>query len=429
MWTLPKKFFLFVQFVALLFPLVLLGSNKTRSCKDSLIEVAKARLELVTKASGTKIPFKVGTKKMEALYQPEWEFKLNIPREHTLNVKDGGWLAQTMNLEQTFSIRGNYAIAQSLLTSPLTTTGEQYDAIAHPKEDMAWGRTKNLQTLPGFRLAPLGSRQTRYHLPGGEGQYKKQAIATTEGEGKVAEEKMTEVLRFALPTNGPEDLVWMRAKVGSQKEISLYFDSPQKSLAKKGIALRVKRWYESNGQYGEKAEPVAAMLFIKRDTENLGALKGREEYQVSISKNTTDAEAIKIGTTLLQQGLGEKPPQNIQKVVTLSTNRLGLNLVYTEPGKKPRKVGFVTVDQYGPLVSKRVRTGFDQYKEIEARKEELYQIELEIFPDPKNVHFVQQHQEELETYLQQLEDFFKGSKATEQPKYQTGIEVLRKNGK
>jgi hypothetical protein len=269
--------------------------------------------------------------------QPEWEMKLLLP-----NAPSGAKAQQDLVTTLLDDFHAHVALAGKY--RPWGRTPGNYDRDAFEKS-----------SIDGFYAKALSSRKDFWHdghKVEDSSTYGIRSELALDSKADAWTKDLTgEPLRTRAVNRTPEVLQFDYI-VGHQFEDGSYIDTADFALRDQGIALRVKKWspVDKDGKIG----PVSArMLFLKADSDeklklsSMWAkqyLRRRDEYQVPIPDDATDAEVRAMAKALL--------------------DKVGVEL------PKGQKVGFITIDRF---------TLSDN------PEKEYQQIEVEVLPEHKDL--------------------------------------------
>ena len=220
------------------------------------------------------------------------------------------------------------------------------------------------------------------------------------------------------------------AKIRAQHELSTYYDTKDKSLGKKGVAVRMKRWFTYLPEAGSDVlTETGRILFIKVNIPYKGKLKAhqRREIRINIPKNAN----VELIPNLIEQAvkeiLGIKLKNSLEEKVTLFNRRFFWDMYLTENTQA------VESNHYDRNLSREVNLGFvtfDSFKEVKENKDGKYKLNPESLDSATAAHqyeieltaegqgFLSRNKLEIETIINTLLQE-EGLKATLTPKAET----------
>jgi hypothetical protein len=223
-----------------------------------------------------------------------------------------------------------------------------------------------------------------------------------------------------LEFNGPNripgvsrDELVVRYLIGSQSEISTYYDDAGKSLEKLGYTARVKSWYPL-GKAGE-GPPIKRVLTVKKGIGSQKVFHDRSEFSVVLPDELTDQAEIAalIGRVLASVDSASVPSGKITPLIQITNQRNGIDL--THQGKK---IGFVVVDSF--QAQKVSRRGTPTGK---VSKEQS-QLEIEVLSDAYSRKLYREQPQLFQALLTKLTAQMPDSQLTTTPKKTQGMRAL-----
>lgn len=210
------------------------------------------------------------------------------------------------------------------------------------------------------------------------------------------------------------DRIEVKYLVGSQRESSIYYDTPSRWLEQRGFTARVKSWYEAN----ESNNLVKRVLTIKKPLakQNKG-FHDRSEISVVLKDNMSGKEISDLILSVLKQSEESiNLHEGFVPVVQVNNLRHGLDLKLGE-----QKVGFVVIDNF---VSQKVDSNLSP---IGAPTKPQFQMEIEVLSDRYSQNSYQQNRRQFNELLQKLIALIPTSRLTEESKKQLSLNILENN--
>ena len=185
------------------------------------------------------------------------------------------------------------------------------------------------------------------------------------------------------------DRIEIKYIVGSQKEVSLYYDTPKRWLEERGYTARVKTWYAPN----DTTKIIKKVLTIKKplSKQNKG-FHDRAELSVVLPNKINQREISEIITNVLKQTQEQiDSSQRFEPLVQVNNSRYGLDLRFED-----KKVGFVVIDSF---TSQKVDKNLTP---IGPPTKPQHQMEVEVLSDAYSRGLYSQHRRQFNELLHKL---------------------------
>lgn len=223
----------------------------------------------------------------------------------------------------------------------------KYYQVKDPKGNIWQGQATTIDTIDSLiyltrdndlKFTPLRSNTDYFH---GKKNYYKKNVEFDDVKPGEMQKTVTKKINQAVIESGEGRNIGMTHEyikvdylIGSQDEISKYYDDANDSLKKLGYTARVKTWY-SPGKVG-KVKPKKRILTVKKGIGKDKIFHDRSEYSIVLPDSITETEDISnlIATTLKQIEPKHAEVGEIIPKVQINNSRNGIDLRY-----KDEKIG------------------------------------------------------------------------------------------
>lgn len=249
-----------------------------------------------------------------------------------------------------------------------------------------------------LHLRPLAKHQTRFH----------NEMTFRDDDPAAAQDAFTFLLKGRRIATRPDDVYQSVYRLGGQFESGVYYDTPNKDLERRGVALRVKSWHPLP-RYGRSPErPSARGVFLKKDLplESDDLFVAREESHVGVPANAGEDLILSVARALLRREGVEIDASRLRPTTVVDNFRYGVNLAWKEGDELSgiRQIGFLTIDSF----TRRSADGSS------APTRATIQFEPEIFPSEEPLY--RANKEKFSEFFKKLESIYQG-RQERLPKY------------
>ncbi|MCH2534915.1 MAG: hypothetical protein MK008_10780 [Bdellovibrionales bacterium] len=380
--------------------LFLSNSQASGLCAELFVE--KSYDQIITQPSGD---VKIITSKVNGRFR---NFK--VFHEHEIEARivfsNEAYIPQTIK-----PITDQYSVAMPVRTSEWNGQRQIQDLV-----DSLIYSTRNDQ----LSFKPLSSIYDKFH---GKRHDSHKEMSFSEVKPGELNTVLTKVLHrvdsnSAVEARSPiaygHDRIELSYIVGSQRELSIYFDTPKRWLEERGYTARVKTWYAPSAS----SKVIKKVLTIKKplSKQNKG-FHDRAEISVVLPNKINTYEISDIIKNVLKQSEeAVESSLTFEPVVQVNNLRYGLDMKFSD-----EKVGFVVIDNF---TSQKVDKNLTP---IGRSTKPQYQMEIEVLSDSYSRQTYHQSRAQFNELLQKLLALIPSSKLTARSKKQLSLDILENN--